>query len=42
MRHDMVARFKYPRHIRFIETLPLTATMKIKKAELKKMYVDRR
>ena len=33
-----VARFKYPRHIRFMEDLPLTATMKVKKKELKEKY----
>jgi len=33
-----VARFKHPRHIRFLKELPLTATMKVKKGELKKKY----
>ena len=39
---DKVAKFKHPKTIEFVEDLPLTATMKIRKAELKKMYVDRR
>ncbi len=33
-----VARFKYPKHIRFLEDLPLTPTMKVKKAALKERY----
>ncbi len=33
-----VARFKHPRHIRFMHDLPLTATMKVRKAELKEAY----
>jgi fatty-acyl-CoA synthase len=37
-----VARFKHPKTIRFVDSLPLTATMKIKKAELKKMFADGR
>jgi fatty-acyl-CoA synthase len=39
---DKVAKFKHPKTIEFVEDLPLTATMKIKKAQLKKMYCDRR
>jgi fatty-acyl-CoA synthase len=39
---DKVAKFKHPKTIEFVEDLPLTATMKIRKAELKKMYVDGR
>jgi fatty-acyl-CoA synthase len=39
---DKVAKFKHPKTIEFVKDLPLTATMKVKKAELKKMYVDRR
>ena len=35
-----VARFKYPKHIRLVEDLPLTATMKVKKAELKVRYAQ--
>jgi len=38
---DKVAKFKHPKTIEFVEDLPLTATMKIRKAALKKMYVDR-
>jgi fatty-acyl-CoA synthase len=34
-----VARFKYPRHIRFVDQLPLTSTMKVKKVVLKETYV---
>ncbi len=37
-----VARFKYPQHIRFIDELPLTATMKVRKAELKDKYAGNR
>ncbi|MBN2283591.1 MAG: AMP-binding protein [Deltaproteobacteria bacterium] len=33
-----VARYKYPTRIRFMDELPLTATMKVKKGELKKRY----
>ena len=33
-----VARFKYPSRIKLIESLPMTATGKIKKADLKKEY----
>jgi fatty-acyl-CoA synthase len=39
---DKVAKFKHPKTIEFVKDLPLTATMKVKKAELKRMYVDRR
>ena len=35
---DKVARFKHPKSIRLIDDLPLTATMKVKKAELKEAY----
>ncbi|HPC47190.1 MAG TPA: long-chain fatty acid--CoA ligase, partial [Deltaproteobacteria bacterium] len=35
---DKVARYKYPTKIRFMDELPLTATMKVKKAELKARY----
>ena len=33
-----VSKFKYPSHIKFVESLPLTSTMKVKKALLKEMY----
>ncbi len=33
-----VARFKHPKHIRIVDELPLTATMKVKKAVLKEQY----
>ncbi|GAB6161765.1 long-chain fatty acid--CoA ligase [Desulfothermus naphthae] len=33
-----IARYKYPRHIKFIDELPMTASGKIKKVELKKKY----
>ena len=33
-----VARFKYPKHIRFMDDLPLTPTMKVKKAVLKERF----
>ncbi|MEW6439304.1 MAG: long-chain fatty acid--CoA ligase [bacterium] len=32
------AKFKHPRHVRFLDALPLTPTMKVKKAELKEKY----
>jgi fatty-acyl-CoA synthase len=35
---DKVARYKYPASIKFMTELPLTATMKIRKAELKAKY----
>ncbi len=37
---DKVSRFKYPRHIRIVEELPMTSTMKVKKSELRAQYVD--
>ena len=39
---DKVAKFKHPKTIEFVEDLPLTATMKVKKAELKEKYGNRR
>ncbi len=36
-----VARYKHPRHIRFVTELPLTATMKIRKAALKEEYAKK-
>lgn len=33
-----VAKYKYPSHIKIIDELPLTATMKVKKNELKDKY----
>jgi fatty-acyl-CoA synthase len=36
---DKVARFKHPKTILFVDDLPVTATMKVKKEELKKRYV---
>jgi len=35
---DKVARFKHPQHIKFVDELPLTATTKVKKVELKQKY----
>ena len=35
-----LARFKHPRQIRFLDDLPLTTTMKIKKSELKEKYLS--
>ncbi len=35
---DKVARYKYPSKVMFMDELPLTATMKVKKAELKARY----
>jgi len=39
---DKVAKFKHPKTIEFVEDLPLTATMKVKKAELREEYGNRR
>ena len=36
---DKIARFKHPKHFRFVSDLPLTATMKVKKAELKAKFL---
>jgi fatty-acyl-CoA synthase len=33
-----VAKYKHPKHIRFTDNLPMTATMKVKKSALKKDY----
>ena len=33
-----VANFKYPKHIKFVDDLPLTPTMKVKKAALKERF----
>ncbi|MCP4682565.1 MAG: AMP-binding protein, partial [Desulfobacterales bacterium] len=35
---DKVSKYKYPSHIKVIDELPLTATGKIKKSDLKKEY----
>jgi len=35
---DKLARFKHPKTIRFVDDLPLTASMKVKKEELKRRY----
>ena len=37
---QLVARFKVPRHWRFVDTMPLTASGKIRKVELQKMFAD--
>jgi len=37
---DKVAKYKHPAHIIMAKDLPLTATMKVKKAELKAKYAD--
>jgi fatty-acyl-CoA synthase len=39
---DRVAKFKHPKTIEFVEDLPLTATMKVKKAELKVKVGERK
>lgn len=36
-----VARFKHPKHIRFVSDLPLTATLKVKKEELRALIGKR-
>jgi fatty-acyl-CoA synthase len=33
-----VARFKLPKHVKFVQDLPLTSTTKVKKAELRAQY----
>jgi fatty-acyl-CoA synthase len=33
-----VARFKYPKHFNFVDDLPLTPTMKVKKGVLKERF----
>ena len=33
-----VAKYKFPARFEFLKELPLTATMKVKKGELKKRY----
>jgi len=35
---DKVAKYKHPAHVKMMTELPLTATMKIKKSELKEKY----
>ena len=37
---DKVAKYKYPTRIKLMKDLPLTATMKVKKAELKAKYAE--
>ncbi len=36
------SRYKYPRHVKLVDELPMTSTMKIKKAELKEKYAKAR
>jgi fatty-acyl-CoA synthase len=36
-----VARFKYPQHIERVDELPLTATMKVRKEDLRQRYASR-
>jgi fatty-acyl-CoA synthase len=33
-----VGKFKFPTHYRFVDDLPMVATMKVKKAVLKEQY----
>ena len=35
-----VANYKYPRHIRFVDSIPMSATSKILKRELRKMVLE--
>ncbi|MCJ7594632.1 MAG: AMP-binding protein, partial [Desulfobacterales bacterium] len=35
---DRVSRFKFPRHVKFVDTLPMTASGKVKKVELKRAF----
>ncbi len=37
---DKIAKYKHPAHIKMLPELPLTATMKVKKSELKNKYAD--
>lgn len=37
---DKVAKYKHPVHVKMMKELPLTATMKVKKAELKRKYAN--
>ncbi|MFP4446537.1 MAG: class I adenylate-forming enzyme family protein, partial [Desulfosudaceae bacterium] len=37
---DKVARYKYPAHLEIIDDLPMTATMKVKKAALKEQFAQ--
>jgi len=37
---DKVAKYKHPKHIKIMDELPLTATMKVKKSELKRTYTN--
>ncbi len=37
---DQVAKYKHPAKVKLVAELPLTATMKVKKSELKKKYAE--
>ena len=37
---DKVAKYKHPAHVKMMIELPLTATMKVRKSELKEKYVN--
>ena len=37
---DKIARFKIPRHIRFVESFPMTASGKVQKFKLREMHVN--
>ncbi len=36
-----VSKFKFPSQVEFVAELPMTSTMKVRKAELKRQYADR-
>ena len=38
---EHIAAYKYPRHIEFVEALPMNATGKILKKELRKMIEEK-
>ena len=40
--HGKVSKFKFPARVEFVDDLPMTSTMKVKKAELKKKLGDTR
>ena len=37
---DKVAKYKYPAHLEIVDALPMTATMKVKKAALKEQFAQ--
>jgi fatty-acyl-CoA synthase len=37
---DRIARFKIPRHVRFVDSFPMTASGKVQKFKLREMHVQ--